>query len=460
RNNSGGAAGIITMATGQDLNASGNGTVNVSWTMWEDSSIPSDEGLDFAFSSDNGSTWSDNMVAFRDDIGSTPVPFSCSVNSTYWTNGFKLRFEMAGMNSETLYVDNVAITPVYSSTDGLDFAVSANGGGTWSNNIEAFRDDVTSSNDDYAYYLPAAYTTDEFKIRFEVAGMDGPGQRVEIDKIQIRVLPPDTEITFEIDGEQVHFDGNGDPHSGSDPLVATRASVMLATPSLGGFSYSCYIDVSKLVKTYPENPGEEYHTGNAEYTVGGVAASTGGYLSHAGWSLIVIYASPSTAGHYLYLRDFFAFNPGSTNLDFDFDGEAGGDITNFVIPEPIRNKSGVIIESLAAKVTCFIGEGDSNYSGDSLEITGQQSGSSLYLSNSASPWNNTWNGASPDMSYPGVDVDTFEVLWEDGILQPGDTSLHLDMDSGTDAWNFIYLIMSVRSETLVSGTTHYAINPG
>jgi hypothetical protein len=62
------------------------------------------------------------------------------------------------------------------------------------------------------------------------------------------------------------------------------------------------------------------------------------------------------------------------------------------------------------------------------------------------------------MSYPGVDVDTFEVLWTDDILRPGDTSLHLDMNSGTDAWNFIYLIISVRSETLTSGTTHYFIN--
>jgi PAS domain S-box-containing protein len=76
----------------------------------------------------------------------------------------------------------------------------------------------------------------------------------------------------------------------------------------------------------------------------------------------------------------------------------------------------------------------------------------------ASPYNNVWNGASPGMSYPGIDVDTFEIAWDDGILQPGDTMLHLDMVSGTDAWNFIYLIMSVRSETLTSGTTHYIIN--
>jgi hypothetical protein len=62
------------------------------------------------------------------------------------------------------------------------------------------------------------------------------------------------------------------------------------------------------------------------------------------------------------------------------------------------------------------------------------------------------------MSYPGVDVDTFIVLWADGILTPKDTSLHLDMVSGTDAWNLIYFIMSVRSETVTSGTGHYLID--
>jgi hypothetical protein len=62
------------------------------------------------------------------------------------------------------------------------------------------------------------------------------------------------------------------------------------------------------------------------------------------------------------------------------------------------------------------------------------------------------------MSYPGIDVDTFYVLWDDGILTPKDTSLHLDMNSGTDAWNLVYFIMSVRSETVTAGTGHYIID--
>ena len=196
----------------------------------------------------------------------------------------------------------------------------------------------------------------------------------------------------------------------------------------------------------------------AKYTVGVVSADTGEYVSYAGWSLIIVYTSPQTAGHSLYLRDVFSFNPGSTNLDFDGDGQPGGDVSNFIIPEPIKDKFGNIIETEAAKMTAFVGEGDGIYTGDSLQITGQQSGASEYLSNSASPWDNVWNSASPGMSYPGIDVDTFSVLWNDGILEPGDTQLHLDMTTGTDAWNLIYIILSVRSETVTGGTSNYVIH--
>jgi hypothetical protein len=253
------------------------------------------------------------------------------------------------------------------------------------------------------------------------------------------------------------------PTEGSGDLVASNWQVMPSpfSGSFDGFSYSCSKDVSKLVKAFPENPGEEHHTGNAEYTLGDVAGSTEHHLSYAGWSLIIVYGSPQSAGHYLYLSDTFAFHPGTGgNLDFDFDGEAGGDITNFVIPEPIKDQYGNIIEEVAAKITCFIGEGDAVWSPEYVQITGQQSANSMYLSNAVSPWNNIWNGESPGMTYAGVDIDTFEVLWADQIFQPDDTSVHLDMVSNQDAWNFIYFIISVRSETITGGTSHYVIYSG
>ena len=280
------------------------------------------------------------------------------------------------------------------SSDTLYFAFSGDGGNTWSSNIEAFHDDNPSSP--FYYVVPDAYKTGSFKIRFYF-NFDDTAEDVYIDNFYVYNLPPDTDITFKINDQQVYLDANGNPQAGSGNLTASSSSVLVNTAGVSspGFSYACHRDVSKLVKTYPIVPGEQHHTGNAKYTVGDVAADTGEYVSYAGWSLIIIYSSPETAGHYLYLRDVFAFNPGNTNLDFDGDGQPGGDISGFVLPEPIKDKHGVITENISASITCFVGEGDAIYSGDTLKITGQQSGRSEYLSNSASPWNNVWNGAVP-----------------------------------------------------------------
>jgi hypothetical protein len=181
-------------------------------------------------------------------------------------------------------------------------------------------------------------------------------------------------------------------------------------------------------------------------------------FAFAGWSLIVVYANPETAGHYIYIRDDnFAFHDGDDadgdflSLDFDDNDIAGGQITGFVIPEPIAG------EEIAAKITCFIVEGD-NFGTSSIKITGQQSGSSMELWNTASPYPDVWNGASYPGTYDeGVDIDTFEVLWTDNILTPDDNSLQVDMYSYNDAWNLVYFIISIRSETTTGGTSHYVI---
>jgi len=345
------------------------------------------------------------------------------------------------------------------STDALYYAISGDGGSTWSADTEAFHDDI-GTQQQYWALVPTANMTGNFKFRFYF-NLNDTAEYVYLDNIKVLDMPPDTAVTFKINGQQVYLDGNNDPQAGAQDLTASTSAILINKAGVDtdkqGYSFACHRDVSKLVKKYPVVAGEQHHNGNAQYTVGNVTADTGQYVSYAGWSLIIIYSSPATAGHYLYLSDIFAFNPGSTNLDFDNDGQPGGDITGFVIPEPIRNKSGVITESVSANITCFVGEGDAIYTGDSLMITGQQSAHSKYLSNSASPWNNVWNGADTVSSYPGIDVDTFCLLWTDNILTPGDTRLHLDMVSGTDAWNLVYVIVSVRSETVTGGTENYVI---
>jgi hypothetical protein len=347
--------------------------------------------------------------------------------------------------------------------DTLYYALSSNNGTTWSEDHELFSDDSPSSS--YYEYLDQNYMNGNLKIRF-YCNFNSADEYARLDNIKLFYMPADTSVKFKIDGEQLYFDGSGDPLSGNQSITASYNAVLINGAGLDsnkyGYSYACYKDVTDLVQKYPEVPGEEHHNGSYEFTVGDITADVGQYISYAGWSLIIIYASPDTAGHYIYLRDIhdiFAFEPGGVNLDFDNNGEPGGDVTGFLFPEPIRDKYGNILDTVAAKLTCFVGEGDVNYTGDTLQITGQQSELDEFLSNDESPSDNIWNSASPGMSYPGVDVDTFLVYWEDGILTPKDTSLHLDMQSGTDAWNLIYFIMSVRSETVTSGTGHYTIAP-
>ena len=114
----------------------------------------------------------------------------------------------------------------------------------------------------------------------------------------------------------------------------------------------------------------------------------------------------------------------------------------------------------AAKLTCFVGEGDT-YTGDKLKFTGQ-SGFSEYLENGESPWDNVWNSNSPGFDSDGVDIDTFDVPWEnssnENLVEPGDTTARINLPTGSDSWNLVYIILSMHSETVTGGTVHYVIN--
>jgi hypothetical protein len=343
--------------------------------------------------------------------------------------------------------------------DALYFAFSRDGGSTWSDDIEAFHG--SHPNDYFWYPIPEDYLTSNFKMRLYFNFNDA-GEYINIDNIKVIYMPPDTDITFMIGTDQVYFDGST-PAIGPYPLVAGRYYTLFndLSGSPEGFSYACVRDVTALVKKYPENPGEEHHTGNALYTVGDVSANIGSHISFAGWSLIIVYACPQSAGHYIYIRDDnFAYQSNEPGiLDFDNDPTyPGGVITNFIIPNPITDRYGNITETVAAKLTCFIVEGDEWLPNDSITITGEQSEMSATLYNDSSPAYNVWNGLSyPGTFNEGVDIDTFEIYWADGILTPKDKKLYVDMYSNGDAWNLVYFIISVRSETVTSGTTHYVI---
>ena len=189
------------------------------------------------------------------------------------------------------------------------------------------------------------------------------------------------------------------------------------------------------------------HSGNERYTA-----------AHAGWSLLIIYSSPETLGHQLYLYDirnpsydfFFGWH---SNADFDNDDIPGGTISGFLVPNPVGD------EVLAGRITVMVGEGDRGYSGDSFKVNGEAlNDGSVY------GVNNVWNGVSPGMTVEGLDIDTFEVSWASGILNPGDTSVQVDVPTFppegsdiSDGFTMVYMILSFRSEITTGGSLGYLI---
>jgi len=172
--------------------------------------------------------------------------------------------------------------------------------------------------------------------------------------------------------------------------------------------------------------------------------------AYAGWSLVIIYSSPETKGHQLYLYDIAT--PGFTfvlgwhdNPDFDGDGEEGGMISGFIAPDE------VIYEEYAARLTCFVGEGDEggDYTGDQMIVNDDE------LSNTYSPEDDVWNGKSPGLSVPGIDIDTFTVAYP--TIDAGATWAQVDLPTDSDGFMLVYIILSFRSKVASGGTLSYLV---
>ena len=328
------------------------------------------------------------------------------------------------------------------SDDTLWYAFSGDGGDSWSEYFEAFSNDNPPSS--FSDTIPQQYVTDSFKVKFFL-DFDRSNEYAYLDDIQVAIIPEtiaDTTCIFKIDGQQVYFDGSGYPTAGSGELVADKYQV-LDNMSYGqphGYSYSCKKDVTDLLRAYTSN-------GVANYTCGSVGATYDAEdeWAYAGWSLIIIFTSPETKGHQLYLYDDFLYCDHYTNLDFDGDGSPGGVISGFLVPDQVAG------EPYAARITCFAGEGDDWYEGDYYMFNGTK------LDDGTSSLNDVWNGRSIGMSAEGVDVDTFYVTWSSGLLQPGDTSAQVDIVTDLDIWNLVYTILSFRSDITSGGTLSYLV---
>jgi hypothetical protein len=418
------------------------------WSGWFDGGIPEsfwqDDCADFD-NWDNGSSWSIENEYFKGHNGSGQyLTMENSLDLSSYPEGSVVlsweQWEDGNLNGG----------------DKLQYEYSGDGGSHWSTTYTAFSNDNPPLN--YTTDpIPSNYRTSNFKFRFKLTGFNDYQQNKKcyVDNFAVceLVQAADTSVVFKINGNQVYLDEEGDPQTGDEEIVASDWATLENQP--GQYSYSSHRNVTELVQAYSNLGDNENHTGNGFYTVGGVSADTGEHWSYAGWSLIIVYSSCETAGHQLYLYDNFAWAHENQNLDFDGDGEEGGHITGFIVPEPIEG------EINAATLTCFVAEGDDWIPGDQLifNSTALWDHTTSNGNSEAYP-NNAWNSQSVGMTEDGMDIDNFYVTWESGLLEPGETSAQLDLPTGTDNWNLIYIILSFRTKTVTRGTSHYVVHGG
>jgi len=353
--------------------------------------------------------------------------------------------------------------------DCLYFAFSADGGSTWCDDIEAFHGNSPLSS--FTYTIPDAYLTDNFRMRFHLDGFNeqdcirwfwswcreyGP-ECCYIDNIGISVLPP---LVEDAKVNRVLFNDIPITANVSDCQVALTAD----SGAQDSWSYSCFEDVTNLelgagsvVKALIEEEMSSSGSGSLTFTLGHVLEGGSYSLSpsgstdyplatpassretkyqwtYAGWSLIVIYSSPETKGHQLYLFDDFHYVGLNQALDFPISG--------FLAPD----------DTTGSHLTYFVGEGDDHYWGDYIKINENS------LSGPDNPWNNIFNSYSntiPDSTFKsGIDIDTFDMS---EYVVPYSTSSDVELESGAEIYNLIYIILSFRSDIATGGAVSYLI---
>jgi hypothetical protein len=345
-------------------------------------------------------------------------------------------------------------------SDCLYYAFSNDGGYSWDWSPPVFCDDTSRRT--ATVLIDDDYLNDSFKMKFRIENFEGGGwggpETCYIDNIEITAKVEetiaDTSVKFWIDGEQVYLEddeyGNPTvPAKGEEDVFATTWQVLENNPD--EYSYSCKVDVTPLLQWGEVTDGH----GNAIYTVGDVEADTENEWSYAAWSLIIIYSSPETKRHQLYLYDEFIYVDNDEYLEYPISG--------FLVPDPIRDPdTGELIEENAATITCFVGEGDDYYQNDYIALNppylpNAPDSYKLWDNTEPGSLNNVWNSKSIDLENPGIDIDTFYVSWESGLLEPQDTSALVALDTATDSWNLVYIIIAFRSETVTGGTVTYLI---
>jgi hypothetical protein len=169
--------------------------------------------------------------------------------------------------------------------------------------------------------------------------------------------------------------------------------------------------------------------------------------ANGAWSILVLYTSPVTLAHQMYLYDTFRYWNSNDDNTFTIEG--------FLAP------AGIASEDDAVKITCFVGEGDNRYyTGEHVYVNGTLLNTGA--ANTPLDADNVWNGIGNSggvTGYPpdGIDLDTFAISGLSGIIDPADSLATVRMTTGTDIWNLVYMILSFRSDKVGSGLVTYIV---
>jgi len=332
------------------------------------------------------------------------------------------------------------------------------------------------------YIVPEArtnlYLHENLTMRFRF-NTDRSDEYVYVNDIEVNVLE-DPVVARKVD--RVLFTAE-DPvtHSGNTTQITADQWATQPNPdaSADAWSYSCVKDVTNFINqlilegTLGTNGSGLFKVGHVIDTSGttpyNLRSSTSPYSiidstdyplsipaptsspnskyqwTYAGWSLVIIYTSPDTLGHQLYLFDLrndnFRYVGLDTTLTFPISG--------FISPP----------STAGSHLTYFVGEGDNHYSGDFMTVntfTLPRTGDPYEIP-SVNPQNNIFNSYSNSLDDPylnGIDIDTFDIST---CVSPGSTTATVVLDNGSEIYDLIYIILSFRSEATTSGAFSYII---
>jgi len=210
-----------------------------------------------------------------------------------------------------------------------------------------------------------------------------------------------------------------------------------------GWYYACFNDVTDLLTAAAGSGGE--HPGNGQYAVNDVTGTPGDASfwtyrdwCYSGWSLIIVYQSPSETAHQFYLYDPIHNNDHDGTLEegecpfqkIQYTADTVFTLTDFYPPEGM----------VEGRTTYFVGEGDDDLNGDSVGFKGISQSTYTTLSGTNNPADDVMNTISTT-GERGVDIDTFEITSEVGA----DTEANIRLHTNVDGWQLVYMILSFKT---------------